>query len=350
MMIPRPAMPQLLLATPPSPGAIAILQLIGSGSAELLEKLIGRAPTDLFTLCDLDGIDEGLVVAPDPDWTIIMPHGGPRVIQKLTQRLLDLGARRATTDSIPLASLYPEAPSPLQAEMLHALASASSPAAIDHLLAQPRLWQSWLTAGKPFSDLIAVDDPRRHWLVPPLVVLVGEANVGKSTLTNLILGRSASITADLPGTTRDWVGGLAELPTPTGPLVVRWADTPGIRETTDHIEQSAIGLAKSMILTADCLISVRDPGTDHLPDETIGRSADLYLLNKADRSDRDPRTDELAISALHPEAIEPLGDRIASSLGLESVDASRPWAFSAYLQDMIENGSTSELFRHCGLS
>ena len=46
---------------------------------------------------------------------------------------------------------------------------------------------------------------------PPLVVVVGAANVGKSTLGNALVGRSMSIATDLPGSTRDYTSGRVEL-------------------------------------------------------------------------------------------------------------------------------------------
>ncbi|NJL31882.1 MAG: GTP-binding protein [Phycisphaerales bacterium] len=59
------------------------------------------------------------------------------------------------------------------------------------------------------------------------VVVAGQPNVGKSTLMNKMLGRSASLVADLPGTTRDWVAGWVELEG----VALHWMDTPGLRHT-----------------------------------------------------------------------------------------------------------------------
>ena len=56
------------------------------------------------------------------------------------------------------------------------------------------------------------------------VAIVGPPNVGKSTLANRLFGQARSITADQPGTTRDWVGGVADI---VG-LAVTLVDTPGV--------------------------------------------------------------------------------------------------------------------------
>ena len=62
------------------------------------------------------------------------------------------------------------------------------------------------------------------WLLhPPRVAIVGAANAGKSTLANQLFAQERSITADLPGTTRDWVGEVADI----DGLPVMLVDTPG---------------------------------------------------------------------------------------------------------------------------
>ncbi|MEO0515377.1 MAG: GTPase, partial [Planctomycetota bacterium] len=175
------------------------------------------------------GIDEGLAGRVSPTTAQLMPHGGLRVVQKLETWLREQGVTRA--EDIDTQALYPEATSPIEADVLHAIATASSPAAIGLLAAQPQCWRDWL-ASDPKSE---IRNPKslQHLLTPPTIVVVGRPNVGKSTLLNRLVGRSASVVADLPGTTRDWVGGLVEL-VPRGgeaqrdAIAVRWLDTPGL--------------------------------------------------------------------------------------------------------------------------
>ena len=71
------------------------------------------------------------------------------------------------------------------------------------------------------------------------MVLVGAPNAGKSSLSNALLGRDASIVSPEAGTTRDAVSARIDL----AGLVVEWFDLPGVRETEDCIEREAIGLA-----------------------------------------------------------------------------------------------------------
>src|SRR5690606_37975884 len=103
--------------------------------------------------------------------------------------------------------------STIEADMLATITAASSPAAVDRLLDQPQRWREALAQNDLDLPHILNLTARLDRLIhPATVVLVGKPNVGKSTLTNHMLGRSVSLVADLPGTTRDWVAGLAELP------------------------------------------------------------------------------------------------------------------------------------------
>ena len=103
-------------------------------------------------------------------------------------------------------------------EVVDALPLAKTEQAVRVLLAQPAAWKSISDPKK------ILDDPSGKWLTQlPRVAIVGPANVGKSTLANQLFGQTRSITADLPGTTRDWVGEIANL----DGLAVMLIDTPG---------------------------------------------------------------------------------------------------------------------------
>jgi len=275
------------LATAPSPGAVGLLVLSGQGVGQVLARLTGVEdwPAGKLRLVDLGGVDQGLAVRLRDDWAQVMPHGGPRVVGKLIDRIAELGA---VYDANPNpGEVYPEAATKLEADMLACVARAASPAAIDLLFAQPVLWRQWLDtatsydAGEFQSQARAIlqrSDRFDRLVDPPTVVVVGQPNVGKSTLTNRMLGRSASLVADLPGTTRDWVAGLAEI----GHVAVRWADTPGLRDADDGVEQQAIGLARQVIEQAEVLIAMRDPSIGWPDLDTSRRCPDLWVMNKVD--------------------------------------------------------------------
>ena len=87
---------------------------------------------------------------------------------------------------------------------------------------------------------------RRNQSGVAVVTVVGYTNAGKSTLSNTLLGRDASIVSPEAGTTRDAVSARIDL----AGLVVEWFDLPGVRATHDSIERDAIGLAQGLLRDA----------------------------------------------------------------------------------------------------
>lgn len=71
------------------------------------------------------------------------------------------------------------------------------------------------------------------------VAIVGEPNVGKSTLLNALLNEDRAIISDIAGTTRDTIEDEISI----GGIGFRFIDTAGIRETTDPIE--GLGIKKT---------------------------------------------------------------------------------------------------------
>lgn len=68
------------------------------------------------------------------------------------------------------------------------------------------------------------------------VAIVGEPNVGKSTLLNALLEEDRAIVSDIAGTTRDVIEDLLTIEGVT----FRFIDTAGIRETNDYVESKGI--------------------------------------------------------------------------------------------------------------
>ncbi len=71
------------------------------------------------------------------------------------------------------------------------------------------------------------------------VVIIGETNVGKSTLLNALLGEERAIVSDIHGTTRDVIEDTVNL----RGITFRFIDTAGIRQTTDVVE--CIGIERT---------------------------------------------------------------------------------------------------------
>lgn len=363
-------MTRLHLATATTPGAIALLQLVGPGALQVLSQLTGKTDwaDGRVRLCGFDNIDEGLAVVRHPGqaepgdaWVQLMPHGGPRVMQRLIDRLIALGCVYEQTPDP--CEVYPEAESPIEADVLHTIAKAASPAAIDLLAEQPGQWRGWLALPEGQRDTQRTAILERsavldRLIMPATVVVAGPANVGKSTLTNALMGRAVSIVADLPGTTRDWVGGMVELASATPAagdvqaVAVRWLDTPGLRDSGDAIEQRAIALARRVVADADVLIAMRDAETDWPTEDALPRTPDLWVVNKCDGLRETPAADAgdaghtasapLRISAAKRYGLDTLQHRVLAQLGLDVLAGDLPWAFSPTLRASLA-GDASDL-------
>ena len=103
-----------------------------------------------------------------------------------------------------------------------------------------------------------------HWLGQPTtellnrgirVVLAGPPNAGKSTLLNALIGEDKAIVTDVPGTTRD----VIEVAVSLEGTPFLFADTAGLRETSDEVERIGVALAEQQIAAADILLWLGEP-------------------------------------------------------------------------------------------
>ncbi|MDH3796264.1 MAG: tRNA uridine-5-carboxymethylaminomethyl(34) synthesis GTPase MnmE, partial [Flavobacteriaceae bacterium] len=89
---------------------------------------------------------------------------------------------------------------------------------------------------KNLVDSFALGNAVKHGIP---VAIIGEPNVGKSTLLNALLNEERAIVSDIPGTTRDAIEDEISIKG----VGFRFIDTAGIRETQDHVE--GIGIKKT---------------------------------------------------------------------------------------------------------
>ena len=160
------------------------------------------------------------------------------------------------------------------------------------------------------------------------VAIVGEPNVGKSSLLNALMNEEKAIVSDIPGTTRDVVEGDVSVKG----ISLHLLDTAGIRNNADKIE--ALGIAKSeeSITKADLIIHVIDAEKGESPEDLRIRelAKDKILITVYNKSDLIKNTDKdkLYISAINKD-IKPLLDKIYEELGLSDEAFTSPSLSSA---------------------
>jgi tRNA modification GTPase len=270
------------LDTPwPARGAIAVLRVSGDGAAvDAVAAAVGAAglAPARMALRPIAGVDRALACRLDARTLLLFPHAGRAIVERIVAAVERAGAQREDFDDALAA--FPEARDRVEARALLALSRAASPLAADVLLAQRERWSRVHERGEVDA---ATARALARLLHPPLVAAVGPPNVGKSSLLNALAGRSVSIVADEPGTTRDHVGAMIDL----GGLVVRWIDCPGFdSRDTDPLSRSAQLAAAEIADAADLVISCGDAASGFLSDAhpgalRIGLRADLGRVGGA---------------------------------------------------------------------
>ncbi|MEL6522007.1 MAG: tRNA uridine-5-carboxymethylaminomethyl(34) synthesis GTPase MnmE [Pseudomonadota bacterium] len=130
------------------------------------------------------------------------------------------------------------------------------------------------------------------------VAIVGQPNVGKSTLLNRIAQRDVAITSKLAGTTRD----VLEVRLDLEGLPVTLLDTAGIRESSDEIEAAGIERAVDRAKAADLRIFLGP-----LAREDLKLNEDICVDAKADLTGLDPGS---GVSGLTGHGVSELLSRI----------------------------------------
>jgi hypothetical protein len=304
-------------------GAIAVIAVVGDVDGALAALGVRPVAVGEVRLRSIAGIDDGIAARWANDTIHLMPHGGPAVAGAIAERLAHAGIRR--DDGLDPRAAYPEATDDVEALMLHALARAASPLAIDLLLDQPRRWRDAGQSSNAPSERGAPGSERdatlRRLIHPSLVVAIGATNIGKSTLCNALAGSAVSIVADEPGTTRDHVGVSLDL----AGLVVRYVDTPGLGAPSGAIEREAERLAASVASQADLILRCGD--ARHPPPDAWPACASLTIALRADLGGPAWRADA-ATAAARGEGVGELARLIRDTLvppGLLADPA--PWRF-----------------------
>ena len=124
------------------------------------------------------------------------------------------------------------------------------------------------------------------------VNIVGNPNVGKSTLMNLLVGERISIATFKAQTTRHRIMGIIN----TDEMQIVFSDTPGVLKPNYKLQESMLSFSESALKDADVLLYVTD--VVEKPDKNIDfiqkvQAMDvpvLLLINKIDLSNQDALT------------------------------------------------------------
>ncbi len=330
------------IATPPGKGGIACVRISGEGAFTIAEKVFHPANYK-NTLAEMEGYtaafghfthgnlkDECIALvfkAPKSytgeDVVEISCHGGTAVANELLTACIEAGATPAAAGEFTKRAFLNGKMSLTQAEAVMDVISATSKqgaaaatAALDGALYR-RIKENCIA---PLTELVGhvaafTDFPEEE--VPELeenelggtlqtvkselqsliqnydtgaimrrgieTAIVGSPNVGKSTLLNLLSGYERAIVTNIPGTTRD----VVEQHVSIGGIELILADTAGIRQTDDIVEQEGIRRSRQRIERAGLVIAVFDGSSATTPEDlelakACKDKAALAVINKTD--------------------------------------------------------------------
>lgn len=314
---------------------VAVIRISGDNLIDIFHEFTGRKTANprhayFANLNDENGdlIDQCLLLffnAPNSftgtDVIEIQSHGAPAVINKIFDYLTNLGMRMATPGEFSRRAFYNNKMDLADVDGLASLLDAQTDVqrrhALKSMLGQDSkiydTWRKQMLEISAFASAIldyAPDDlpanisetiterTRNLWqeITTALngyktsrairgginVALMGETNVGKSSIFNYLVGSNRAIVSDIAGTTRDVVSATMDI----DGFMVNLSDTAGIRETNDEIENIGIERTKSEIESADIVLHVYTP--QNLPqdimisDSRIGPNPVITVVNKSD--------------------------------------------------------------------
>ena len=151
-----------------------------------------------------------------------------------------------------------------------------------------------------------------------VVAIVGEPNVGKSTLLNRLAGEQRAMVSDIAGTTRDTIESVVNI----AGVRFRFIDTAGLHSTEDKLEQMGIERTHEAIRKAHIILQMSDgtkgDSNTHTSDLKLDANQHLFhIINKIDLCDHPISScaeNTICLSAKSGEGVERLRDMLASTI------------------------------------
>ncbi len=296
----------------------------------------------------------------------IQGHGGPVVVERLVERCMQLGARRARPGEFTERAFHNDKIDLAQAEAIADLIDAGSreaaraamrslqgefssmvqgltdalidlrtyvEAAIDFpeeevdFLADAELGERLATVRGHFDGVTTAAGQGRLLRDGISVVLAGRPNSGKSSLLNRLAGYDAAIVTAIPGTTRDVLRERIDI----DGLPLHVLDTAGLRDSEDVVEREGVRRAAAEMARADRVLFVIDTSTDPagraFAEEKPRLPADVpvtLVFNKIDLGDGLPVADTLSgpprinVSALTGTGLDLLRAHLKDSVSFQT--------------------------------
>ncbi len=349
-------------------GAIAVLRVSGPGACGVMHALTGKALTPrMLTYAPLrysgEHLDDSMAVwfpAPNSysgeDMLELHCHGGIGTVRRVSEALLDLGARPAeggeftkraflngkmdlTQAEAVMDLINAQADSSLRAA-LHQLGGSigrmlrateetilDARSAVEATIDYPDETEEDVYAALPqqiedaireIDGLLSHSQQGRFLREGVRTVILGRPNVGKSSLFNALLGEDRAIVTSVAGTTRD----VLDERTAWNGVSVRLMDTAGLREASDEAESIGIDRARRALHYADLLLIVLDGSVPLTPedDALLEETRAFRRIVISNKSDLGTVAADLAVSCKTGEGLETLKTRITSVAGTGELD------------------------------
>ena len=172
--------------------------------------------------------------------------------------------------------------------------------------------------------------------------IVGETNVGKSSLLNALAGRERAIVTEIAGTTRDSIEESVEW----RGVTLRFIDTAGIRESSDPVESLGIRRSRNIASSSDIVLLVSDGSRPNnakkseLLKDVDKKTPVIEVVNKSDIMPK-KKSSGFSISAKTGENVDALKDKIVETVLGENIDASGELITSLRHKEALERALTS---------
>lgn len=380
------------ISTPYGVGGIAVIRLSGGAAAEIAARCfkplggypLGERQVSVGRIFRGDAlIDEGVATvfrAPHSytgeDVVEISCHGGLAAQAAVLRAVIEAGAAPAAAGEFTKRAFLNGKLDLIEAEAVGALIAAEGEAALRAASAQREgaLGREVAAIADRLTDLVAgllaaIDFPddlveesdmaeaeagaaavaadlrrleasyRTAQLIQNGVytAIVGRANAGKSSLLNRLSGIDRSIVTDIPGTTRDVVEATVE----RGGVLLRLADTAGLRDSGDPVEREGQARTARAIDRAELILCLFDGSQPLSADDraltarVAGRKgiavltkSDLPAVLRAEDLAEEDFFEVVALSARTGEGIDALFEAIGRRIGVGDIDPSAAMVLS----------------------